>query len=195
MRSNVVTKCAAGAMLFGGTLGVTSVASAGLTWDSNNVYVTLSCNNIFTFVDTLAGGSANSGANSLAISALTPTGFSVSATNPGNVGMLLGDFYIGFTLTETTTIAISGLAPAGNINGNNLYITDALSSTVFSISPVSSPYSGEVTLAAGSYTVGGFMSIPAGSGYSGTMLNFAVPAPGAAALLGVAGLVGARRRR
>ena len=75
------------------------------------------------------------------------------------------------------------------------YITDAMSSYVFNSSPVSAAYSNQITLAAGNYTVGGFFSVPAGSGYSGTMMNFAVPAPGAAALLGAVGLVGGRRRR
>jgi hypothetical protein len=195
MRSNLEKTCAAGAMLFGGTLGVTGVAEAGLTWDSGNVYVTFNCNNVTNFVDGLGGGSATSGANSLTLSPLTSTGFSVTATNPGNVSMLFGDYYIGFSLSETTTITISGIAPAGNVNGNSIFITDAMSSYVFNSSPVSAAYSNQITLAAGNYTVGGFFSVPAGSGYSGTMMNFAVPAPGAAALLGAVGLVGGRRRR
>jgi MYXO-CTERM domain-containing protein len=185
----------AGALLFGGTLGVAGVAEAGLTWDSGNVYVPMNCNNVSGFVDGLGGGSATSGANSLTLSPLTSTGFSVTATNPGNVSMLFGDYFIGFSLSETTTITISGTAPAGGVNGNDIYITDAESSYVFNISPVSAAYSSQVTLSAGNYTVGGYFGVPASSGYSGTMMNFSVPAPGALALLGVAGLAGGRRRR
>ena len=195
MRNKTLTSSMAGALLFGGTLGVTGAADAGLTWDSGNVYAPFSCNNISEFVDGLGGGSATSGANSLTLSPLTSTGFSITATNPDNVSMLFGDYYIGFSLSESTTITISGTAPAGNLNGNNIYITDAGSSYVFNISPVSAAYSNQVTLAAGNYTVGGFFSVPAGSGYSGTMMNFSVPAPGALGLLGAAGLIGARRRR
>ena len=195
MRSNAMKTCAAGAMLFGGTLGVAGVAEAGPTWDSGTVYVPMLCDNDAKFFDGLGGGSATSGANSLTLSPLTSTGFSVTATNPGNVTILFGDYYIGFSLSETTTITISGTAPAGNVNGNKIYITDATSAYVFNISPVSAAYSNQVTLTAGNYTVGGYFFVPSGSGYSGTMMNFAVPAPGAVALLGVAGLVGGRRRR
>jgi hypothetical protein len=195
MRSNAMKTCVTGAMLFGGTLGVAGVAEAGLTWDSGAVYVPMLCDNVAGFFDGLGGGSVTSDANSLTLSPLTSTGFSVTATNPGNVTMLFGDYFIGFSLSETTTITISGIAPVGNVNGNKIYITDATSSYVFNISPVNAAYSNQVTLTAGNYTVGGYFFVPAGSGYSGTMMNFAVPAPGALALLGVAGLVGARRRR
>jgi hypothetical protein len=194
MRNKTLTSSMAGAMLFGGTLGMVGAAEAGLTWDSGNVYVPLNCNNVANFVDGLGGGSATSGANSLTISPLTSTGFSITATNPDNVFMLFGDYNIGFSLSESTTITISGTAPAGGSNGNNIYITDAGSSYVFNISPVSAAYSNQVTLAAGNYTVGGYFSVPAGSGYSGTMMNFSVPAPGAIALLGIAGFASRRRR-
>ena len=195
MRNKTLTSSMAGALLFGGTLGMVGAAEAGLTWDSGNVYVPLNCNNVANFVSDLGGGSAISGQNSLTLSPLTSTGFSVTATNPGNVSMLFGDYYIGFSLSETSTITISGTAPAGHVNGNKIYITDAGSSYVLNISPVSAAYSNQVTLAAGNYTVGGYFSVPAGSGYSGTMMNFSVPAPGALAVLGVAGLAGGRRRR
>jgi MYXO-CTERM domain-containing protein len=187
----------AGAMLFGGTLGMVGAADAGLIWDSGNVYVPFNCNNVTNFVSDLGGGSATSGANSLTLSPLTSTGFSITATNPGNVSMLFGDYWIGFSLSESTTITISGTAPAGNVNGlNNIYITNLASgSNVFDISPVSAAYSNQVTLAAGSYQVGGVFGVPAGSGYSGTMMNFSVPAPGALALLAIAGFAGSRRRR
>ncbi|MEY3141686.1 MAG: hypothetical protein RLY21_179 [Planctomycetota bacterium] len=194
MRGSAMKKCAVGAMLFGGTLGVAGAAEAGLTWDAGDIYVTMFSGSNFVFVDTVGGGSVASGANTLVLSPLASTGFSVSATNPGAVNMLFGDFLIGFSLSETTTITLSGLAPAGNVNGNSLYITDAMSSYVFNISPVNAQYSNEVTLAAGNYRVGGYFSLPAGTSYSGTMLNFAVPAPGALALLGAAGLVRRRRR-
>ncbi len=197
MRNKTLTSSMAGAMLFGGTLGMVGAADAGLIWDSGNVYVPFNCNNVTNFVSDLGGGSATSGANSLTLSPLTSTGFSITATNPGNVSMLFGDYWIGFSLSESTTITISGTAPAGNVNGlNNIYITNLASgSNVFDISPVSAAYSNQVTLAAGSYQVGGVFGVPAGSGYSGTMMNFSVPAPGALALLAIAGFAGSRRRR
>ena len=42
MRSNMMKKCAVGAMLFGGTLGLSQAASAGVsvTWTASNAFNT-----------------------------------------------------------------------------------------------------------------------------------------------------------
>ena len=57
----------------------------------------------------------------------------------------------------------------------------------------SSANSQTFNLSAGEYWFDGWAN--ASSGYSGLMMSFTVPAPGAAALIGLAGLVATRRRR
>ena len=51
------------------------------------------------------------------------------------------------------------------------------------------------TLNDGSYTFKGRGSIAAGTSFDGEVFSVSIPAPGAIALLGMAGLVGTRRRR
>ena len=102
-----------------------------------------------------------------------------------------------FTADTQTTVKLSG-----NTAGESANIwlwDDTLGSTLFLRGGgVSEEWtSGDIVLAAGhSFKIAVNPSFANGSTEVGTVLNFAVvPAPGAIALLGVAGVVGARRRR
>ncbi|MFM7807444.1 MAG: hypothetical protein ACKPEA_05875, partial [Planctomycetota bacterium] len=51
-----------------------------------------------------------------------------------------------------------------------------------------------LTLTEGRYMFNAYYGLDDNASHTGTLINFAVPAPGAAALLGLAGLVGRRRK-
>jgi hypothetical protein len=82
---------------------------------------------------------------------------------------------------------------AGGANGYSLYGPSSFSWT--SVGESGAFSSGELVLQAGVYNISGGVYASEPTGGPITLLDFAiVPAPGAIALLGVAGLVGRRRR-
>lgn len=222
-----VVKCAAGAMLFGGTLGAAGTANAGLTWnasggggqgalvtgnfatsyegDGGTVY----SSGFDAFTASLPG---SSGVTSILFSAVTSSGYSVSVSGSTANGYV--NVVRLFTVTDTqqitiswtgrTSAAIIGLAGGPDAVGGWGTVA-ALSaqgwaastqSTVPGGSQINSngpgTFSYTVTLGAGNYYVANTVSlVDAGASMSFTV----VPAPGALALLGVAGVVGSRRRR
>ena len=229
MRKNSMTKCAVGAMLFGGTLGVSQAASAGLTWtgrgigDFSDTYSdrllqvgnSLTTSGVAadayesaafgatTFSATGADASLYPGA-SVSFSGLTPSGenansWSTSAIVPGatpgyDLNATFSTFYLFFTVTGNQQVTITTAAglEAGSL-WNVILAGNGAPEYSFVAGPSGSANSQTFTLTAGDYYVSAFMT--AGAGFSGDMMNFTVPAPGAAALVGLAGLVGARRRR
>ena len=229
MRKNSMTKCAVGAMLFGGTLGVSQAASAGLTWtdtgigdfssvDSDRTLVVgnnLTTSGVATdayqsaafsattFSATGADASLYPGA-SVSFSGLTPSGenansWSTSAIVPGatpgyDLNATFSTFYLFFTVTGNQQVTITTAAglEAGSL-WNVILAGNGAPEYSFVAGPSGSANSQTFTLTAGDYYVSAFMT--AGSGFSGDMMNFTVPAPGAAALVGLAGLVATRRRR
>ena len=229
MRNNTMTKCAVGAMLFGGTLGVSQAASAGLTWtdtgigdfssvDSDRTLVVgnnLTTSGVATdayqsaafsattFSATGADASLYPGA-SVSFSGLTPSGenansWSTSAIVPGatpgyDLNATFSTFYLFFTVTGNQQVTITTAAGLEAGSGWNVLVAGAgVPDYSFVAGPSGSANSQTFTLTAGDYYVSAFMT--AGSGFSGDMMNFTVPAPGAAALVGLAGLVATRRRR
>ncbi len=154
----------------------------------------------------------SSGATSISFSAVTGSGYSVSVSGSAANG------YVNvtrlFTVTDTQQITISwtgrtSAATIGLANGpsavNGWGTVAALSaqgwgaatqSTVAGGSQINSStagsYSYTVTLGAGDYYVSNTVSLVDAD----ALMSFTVvPAPGALALLGAAGLVGSRRRR
>ena len=203
MRNNTMTKCAVGAMLFGGTLGAVSVANAGLTVTGADIYLDVNSAAQFqtsNLTTAMAGGMAYdmSTGGSVTLSPFTSAGFTLTANSAGGAATWsVFPSYFTFTADTLTTVTLSGNTAA---EGAVIFLYDnTLQSTLFLRYSGDSGVqwtSGEIDLAAGhSFTVNVNPSIANGSTEVGTVLNFAVPAPGAVALLGVAGLVGGRRRR
>ena len=201
MQMNTIVKGAVGAMLFGGTLGMTGAADAGLTWTSvfSAMYVGLP--GVYAY----AGGATNSSGGSwLTQSAATSNGIRWSGSNVTGGAQLSSLINCSFTVSAPTSIVISGLAPASGVNQYDSYPYSGVSvqligpnSFLWQQDSSSASYSsGVLNLSAGSYTIQGSLFAAANSGYSGTLLDIAVvPAPGALALLGAAGAAGTRRRR
>ena len=203
MRNNTMTKCAVGAMLFGGTLGAVSVANAGLTVTGADIYLDVNSAAQFqtsNLTTAMAGGMAYdmSTGGSVTLSPFTSAGFTLTANSAGGAATWsVFPSYFTFTADTLTTVTLSGNTAA---EGAVIFLYDNTSqSTLFLRYSGDSGVqwtSGEIDLAAGhSFTVNVNPGFANGSTEVGTVLNFAVPAPGAVALLGVAGLVGGRRRR
>ncbi len=214
MQSEVLTKrgaivtasCVALATLPTATASVTwldqipSGPSSGLSLDSNAATTT------FSGAAALQAQSLADGGATASITAATSSGFSGSFAN-GAGGMQISTARI-LQVTAPTQVdaTISMTSPSGVIY---FKITDAAtSSTVsiyFQLSPVSGSYqytSGPISLSAGTYAIDFLLNdFNGGSGFptgtSGTMsfnISSPVPAPGAIAVLGMAGLRSRRRR-
>jgi hypothetical protein len=210
--------CAVRAMLVGGTFVSASAAQAGLTWhgttvDQYTAQRTLTVADTFppadayqsvegddaygasTFTDAAHLGS------SVTFSGLTPSGpnensWSVTGTTTAfgqRASFSTSGFYFTVTDGQEVTIATSQWASwylYGTTDPNTPYY-DLIGYYEGHFDPISN--SQTFNLSAGEYQFYGDATI--GNGYSGTLMSFTVPAPGAMALLGAAGLVGARRRR
>ena len=203
MHSHTLKTAAIGVMLFGGTLGSTTVANAGLTVTGADIYLDVNAAAQFqtsNLTAAMAGGRAydiNTGGY-LELSAFTSTGFNLKANSAGGAATWsVFPSYFTFTADTLTTVTLSGNTAAESAV---IFLWDNTSnSTLFLRGEGGSGVewtSGDIVLAAGhSYSLTVNPGFANGSTEVGTVLNFAVPAPGALALLGAAGLVGARRRR
>ena len=213
MRTQTINPLMAGALLFGGTLGVSAVASAGVvafggattanSWCAIDVTVSESYDPPLAF----ASGNPVSGAVSLTnatygnatCSQFTSSGVSIitsftSAALAGGAAPSI-TFRQAFSVTADVVMNWSALLPS---SGGSLRID------VLGGSGSSPTYwdgtNGTLTLAAngaGEHYLLSYSSFGAAiqSGNALSVSFAAVPAPGALALLGAAGLVGARRRR
>ena len=206
MQTNKIVKSAVGAMLFGGTLGAAGQAQAGLAFTNDGVSPTLnyaynmdtSAN--FGFNRSFAAFSNSSNDVTVSWSATTASGFSTAVTSS------ISTYQVAtartFTVTGTQEVTLSwngsqiltfGLASGAGyvaVPGLGADWTTGLagSETVVSAGSVT------VTLGAGDYKI--YNELDAGDLAGSSSFSFAVvPAPGALALLGVAGIVGSRRRR
>ena len=214
MRSNAMKTCAVRAMLVGGTFVAASAAQAGLTWHGTTVdqyhsHRSLGVGDFFgdgayesvdgdaaygaaTFTNAVSPGS------SVTFSGLTPSGpnknsWSVTGTTT-SFGMHADfstegtGFYFTVTDSQQVTIA-TGQYASWQLYGG----PDSDSMILIGELPNSSPANSQTfNLSAGEYWFDGYAT--AASGYSGTMMSFTVPAPGAAALVGLAGLMARRRK-
>jgi MYXO-CTERM domain-containing protein len=210
MRMKAITKCAVGAMLFGGTLGAASTAQAGFAWTNARPTGSYDPSVMEGSIADISSYDAYSGqygsqVRSLLSGALAQGswngsypgfGASVNWTATGSAGDLTANIsgaagaytslyvYRWFQVTGTQTVQMS---VSGGLYG------DLFRSGTGVIWESTDSVSKTMTLNAGFYNIrffGAFLD-QAGSASA----NFTVPAPGAMALLGAAGLVGSRRRR
>ena len=203
MHSQTLKTAAIGVMLFGGTLGAASVANAGLTVTAADIYLDVNGAAKFQTSDlavAMAGGLAYDGGSGgyLQLSAFTSTGFNLKANGAdGDATWSVFTSYFTFTADALTTVTLSGNTAADSAL---ILLWDNTSNSLSFMRLAGDPgvawTSGDIVLTSGhefTLTVNPYSAL--GSTETGTVLNFAVPAPGALALLGVAGVVGARRRR
>ena len=223
MRNNTMTKCAVGAMLFGGTLGMSQAAQAGVAIVSAGVYDAFAGSGLVIYQSNdgafnTSGGTFSNASGSFTFSPFTSAGFSASAQTAGS-WLGVNEFDVTFTVSGPTPydLNLSGLAPVGGPAGQGsatfspgvslrLFSGTSASGTALQSASFSNQSYSQTwaALSAGTYTLRTGMqsginwSARTGPAYNGTYLNAsfaAVPAPGALALLGVAGLAGGRRRR
>ncbi len=189
--------------MVGAVIGFNSVAGAGLTWDSanpnNSVQITFGYENpiMFSGAASMSAVSASFGSDSASVTAGTASGFSASLTYAvGSADAVYLSVVRYFTVTGLADIQIWG----NNAVSDGIWrIYDGQG--VEPIVPIDvlegTSYSQTFSLSAGQYAVEMLTSPATEFGSSGTFGNFTivVPAPGAAALIGLAGLVASRRRR
>jgi hypothetical protein len=239
MRANALTKCAVGAMLFGGTLGAGQAAQASVTnpgtlrWlAGDNYYDPNSYGyNASSFLQV-----TDSSFNSLAVLTTPTSGFptdfgnlpsaSISTASPfpassvlfsGTTDVLGAGPAVGFSFSATSSAGLNvfgkiraqGFVVAGGPVEISLFLASnpgAYGDSGFSILDITSGAPGQsvaslssagtatFTLGPGTYLLNGEWNVS--NAFSGTFMSFSVvPAPGAIALLGAAGLVGGTRRR
>ena len=203
MRNKTLTSSMAGALLFGGTLGGATAASAGVVGvagNSSSASLKLSydyaSNTTFEAQGSPFGGPVSFSDithGSITCTQFTASGFSLVVNSTANANAQ--DFFVqqDFIVTGAVNFTLTGYLPSAGSGSSNI----SNGATVYADSGSAlGAFSTSGTLQAGTYrfqyTNGG------GGAQDRTLFNLsfsAVPAPGAVALLGVAGLVGARRRR
>ncbi len=189
------------ALLFGGTLGLAASTQAGLTVTGASVYLSVVGSNAISYDVSVAstGAIASSAYASLALSSFTSNGFWLTASSDGSQDGIWSVFAASFSFTADTNTAVR---LTGNISSQAATVflvdLDANSAMFLRANGDGAWDSGELQLlAGGNYMVGvnGPLTYANGGTETGTVLNFAVvPAPGAAALVGLAGLMSRRRR-
>ena len=203
MRNNTMTKCAVGAMLFGGTLGGATAANAGVLGISGNTsaaalqlaydgsaYQSFGVNSSpmdgpVSFSDSTYG--------SVTCSQFTASGFSLVVNS--TAAATQQSFFVqqNFTVTDAVNFTLTGYLQSASSGSSS--ITAGTTFYADSGSDVGG-FSTSGTLQAGTYR---FVYTNGGGGAQDrTLFNLsfsAVPTPGAVALVGLAGLVTGRRRR
>ena len=219
MRKNSMTKCAVGAMLFGGTLGATSAANAALVvWNCNlsiNQYASPSVYSYGTFVNLETQQFYTETATSPIGTPFSNWNLSFNGNSGSRLVILSRDPAAGIVSPSTsgagklasgTTVASALASPFSYVNNGALF-TQASNANAWSAGNIG--YFGfKFKAASGAIQYGwGELDLNLGSIKEGVITKLvyddtgaavtvgAVPAPGALALLGVAGIVGARRRR
>ena len=219
MNGETTRKCATAALLFGGTLGATNAAEAALVVWNCNIAVTSYVNGSYSFgcfvnvetqqfyTDTDGGPvgtpvtnwdlrfDPNSGSR-MALGSFDPAaGFVTNTTGSGSAKLASG-VVVGSSLASPFGFSQTGslLINAGNANRWNAGDTGHFGFQFKAASGAIRYGWGEIALLAGSLKQGTVTKLV----YEDTGASVTVgliPAPGALALLGVAGVVGSRRRR
>ena len=202
MRNKTLTSSMAGALLFGGTLGGATAANAGVVGVAGNSSSAILSLAYYDdpYLAVQGSGSPMNGpvsavdptVGSITCSQFTASGFSlvVNSTAAANLQSFWVQQY--FTVTDAVNFSLTGYLPVSSSRasitvGSIFYADSGSDAGVFNTSG---------TLQAGTYLFG--YTSAANGPQSGTLFNLsfsAVPAPGAIALLGAAGLIGGRRRR
>ena len=235
MRTNSMTKCAVGAMLFGGTLGLAQTASAAVVDAGGTVTFLNTAPGTGPYAarsySTLSGSSTNEQVfDSFAAGSLSKTTTTNSSVLDWTAPVPAGVFSDSITMKASRGPGTSSASTSNNFEGAffrvftvtggsadwqgslaNNGLTGELSFAIWIIDPTTGAgeetafdlivnmtgtqvenFSG--TLAAGTYGMYTMFGIKQNTSLS-TFATFSIPAPGAVALLGAAGLVGSRRRR
>ena len=127
MRNNTMTKCAVGAMLFGGTLGASSSASAALVvWNCNlNLAYTAATGYVGVYVNVQAkqatftdGGSSQQPGDDLYFGFNSPMG--ITSVNPGQTVSVAGGSGIGgYSVAQLASGTIIGSTLASPLSWGN----------------------------------------------------------------------------
>jgi MYXO-CTERM domain-containing protein len=198
--SHTSTTCAiAAAMLFGGTLGAAHAGVTGVAGNSSSAVLSLAYNES-TYQDFSTYGSPMSAPVSfsdptygwISCSQFTSSGFALTVGSTAAANSQSFFVQQNFVVTGTVQFTLTGFLPVSSSRaiihqGATFFADSGSDAGNFSITG---------TLQAGEYR---FSYTSAATGATnGTLFNLTfseVPAPGALALLGVAGLVAGRRRR
>ena len=199
LQSNV--RLATAALLFGGTLGVSADAHASVIGiPGNSSTANLSLAYVYeTGASFGAWGSPMDGSvsfsdstfGSISCTQFTASGFSLSINSTAAANSQSFFVQQNFIVTEAVNFNLTGYLPVSSSRafihqGDTFFADSGSDAGVYSLSG---------TLQAGEYRFAYFSG--ATGAESGTLFNLtftAVPAPGAAALIGLAGLMGRRRR-
>ena len=201
MASKTMVRAAAVSMLFGGTLGAAHAGVTGVSGNSSSAtldlaYVYESGSSFGVSGSPMDGPVSFSDATfgSITCSQFTGSGFSLTINSTAAANQQSFFVQQKFIVTDGVNFSLAGYLPASSSRAyisqgsgvNTVFLADAVAVGAFSMTG---------TLQAGEYSFG-YWSAASGA-ESGTLFNLsftAVPAPGALALLGVAGLAGRRRR-
>ena len=215
MQSNHMKTRTVAAILVGGSLAVTSSASAGLTWMGSasdpamDSVIQLSAfspakSDFVQLVgaDALTAGTATMGASTISYSGIDAQGgWALSGSLPNVEGSYVGsnNNTLFFEVTGQQQVSFSSAAGLGSMQFRimNWNTFETLVDHYDFELDNPAAFDWTETLEAGVYVMQ-FNAASRSEGdiaFSGDMMTFTVPAPGALALVGAAGLVGARRRR
>ena len=203
MANKTMVRAAVTSLLFGGTLGASmaradvvgslNVTDALVNMDMSGTYCTPA-----TLAAALAGDMAYANGDSITLSPFTASGFSITANTSANNGTwTVWEATFTFTALANMTANLSGdfgtesaIILFQDFTANSMLLARISESDgAWSSGPLSLMQGHVYTL-----SVNGPVTMPSANPNSGTVLNFAVPAPGAAALVGAAGLMARRRR-
>lgn len=218
MRSNLAKKCAAGAMLFGGTLGATSAANAGLVVWNCNIGVSQYVNGAYNYgtfvnvetqqfysdtVDGPVGTPVTSWdldfqpfTSRMTLVSYDPAQGNVGSTAAPGLAKLALNTVVGSSLTSPLMFTASGslMSAAGNPNKWNAGDTGYFGFK-FKVASGATRFGwGELDLNTGSLKEGVITKLV----YEDTGASVTVglvPAPGAFALVSLAGVITGRRRK
>ena len=219
MSTNAMKKCTVGAMLAGGSLLATQTAlgEGTVTWNNSQAWSELVSNGMdptpnYDFVQGGTLGVVGTGTSSITNASFdytnSATGFSMSNGSVVEGWLAAGREFTISGLGVGQGVSVSAMmnlvGVAGQISfmrevtpgywGSAFYLNGDLA-----FAAEDGPLTTAGLLGNGTYQIG-LMAGSADEPYStyaasGTFASFTVPAPGALALLGAAGLVGSRRRR
>jgi len=214
MQTNLTKTASFAAALISGSLAVTSSTSAGLTWMGSasdpamdsGVQLSAFSTTKMDFVQlmgasALTAGTATMGASTISYTGIDAQGgWALSGSLPNVEGSHVRSDNNTLFFEVTGQQQVSSLSAAGLgsmqvriMNWNTLeMLLDH-----YDFSDNTAAFDWSQTLEAGVYSMQ-FNAASRDAGdiaFSGDMMTFTVPAPGALALVGAAGLVGARRRR
>jgi hypothetical protein len=204
------TRLATAALLFGGTLGLSADAHASVVGiPGNSSTAQLSLAYVYeTSASFGAWGSPMDGSvsfsdatyGSISCTQFTAGGFSLSINSTAAANNQ--SFFVtqSFTTSDAVNVSLSGFAP---VSSSNIALTlcnsdGSLGAFIFQTSDAGSfSFSGQLAATTGGQYYRFLFTSAASAATSGTLFDLsftAVPAPGAAALVGLAGLMSRRRR-